>query len=419
MRKGPQLAILSIMVLMAVMALLSTGDSADVPDDRVLCDDCHDDFEPFVVDLDIPTEVPEDEEFDLSLTVNNEGDHTVQSLVVEILSNTPENIIVAEGQNTIVEFPIDGTLGFRQQTGWDVLVAEVHREIRFDLSGSGGIRDTLLLEVIAPDGTTWSSGGSGMTGSITLAEEDFENHGYGNYEVFVTHNQGVRSVPYDLLITMEYGPDYAYEVGSDLSRDDSQTFTFRMLGFSKGSGEILISVRAVAYHEHTGQGDDYQSFTWDDTVVIEVGDEFVDAAGDDGSSGRRASLLAAGQALGFISALLLAGSLVTSGNLPRLPKRGKVHCYLSYGLTGIFLIHWLTLWAGPYGSTAGGIGTGSVMMALILVLALTGVRPKLLEGKVMGWSNRLLHRNLTYSLVGVLVVHMLLNGSHFAVLRGG
>ncbi len=58
-------------------------------------------------------------------------------------------------------------------------------------------------------------------------------------------------------------------------------------------------------------------------------------------------------------------------------------------------------------------------MVLILVLALGGVRPQALDGKLLGWSNRLLHRNLTYALVIVLVVHVLLNGSHFAFVRGG
>lgn len=419
MRKGHHLAILSFLMLLAVVALLSEGDPADAPDDRVMCDSCHDDFEPFVIDLDVPTEVPEDEEFDFALTVSNEGGHTVQSLVVEVLSNSPENIIMAEGQNTVTEWPIDGTLGFRESTGWDVPVAVVHREIRFDLSGSGGIRDTLLMEVIAPDGTTWDTGGTGMTGSITLTEEDFAANGYGIYDLFITHNQGIRTVPYDLTITMEYGPDYAYEVGSDLSQGDSQTFSFRMLGFSKGSGEVLVSVRAVAFHEHTGQGEDYQSFTWDDTLAIEVGDELVDGDGDDGGGGRRTSLLAVGQALGFISAILLVGSVVTSGHLPKLPHRRREHCYISKALAGVFLIHWLILWVGPYGSTMGGIGTGGVMLVLILVLALGGARPQLLEGRLLGWSNRVLHRNLTYVLVLVLVVHVLLNGSHFAVLRGG
>jgi hypothetical protein len=372
-----------------------------------------------VINLDVPTEVPEDEEFDFTLTVSNEGGHTVQSLVVEVLSNSPENIIMAEGQNTVTEWPIDGTLGFRESTGWDVPVTEVHREIRFELSGSGGFRDTLLMEVIAPDGTTWDSGGTGMTGSITLTEEDFAANGYGIYDLFITHNQGIRTVPYDLTITVEYGPDYAYEVGSDLSQGASQTFSFRMLGFSKGSGEVLVSVRAVAFHEHTGQGEDHQSFTWDDTLVIEVGDELVDGDGDDGVSLGRLSLLAVGQALGFLSALLLAGSVATSGHLPRLPRRANLHCLVSKALAGVFIVHFIVLWLGPYGSTLGGIGTGSVMLALILLLALGGARPELLEGRVMGWSNRVLHRNMTYALLLVLVAHMLLNGSHFAFLRGG
>ncbi len=419
MRVDARSIILLLMVILVTVALMTTGDPADPPDDRVMCDECHDDFVPFKIDLDMPTEVPEDEEFEIALTVSNEGAHEVQDPVVELLSNDPSNVIMAEGHNKVTDHLLDGTLGFREQKGWDVQVAEVHREIRFDLSGSGGIRDTLLLEVTAPDGTTWQAGGSGMDGTITLTEDDFETSGYGFYDLYLTHTQGIRSVSYDLTITMEYGPDYAYEIGPNLGPGESHTVTFRMLAVSEGTGEILLSVRGIAYHEHTGQGTDGDAFTWDTTTAIEVGDEFIGGDGNEDGGGGAASLLSAGQILGLISAILLIGSLATSGHLPKLPRRGKVHCYLSYALAGVFILHWLTLWAGPYGSTFGGIGTGSVMLVLILTLALGGARPELLDGKVLGWSDRLLHRNLTYALVLVLVVHVLLNGSHFALVRGG
>ncbi len=419
MRVDARSVILLFVVALTALSLMTTGDITDPPDDRVMCTDCHDDFEPFRVDVDVPAEVPTGEEFEVALTVSNDGGHMVKGLVVEMISLDPQYLILADGQNKVATYVIDGSLGFRDQVAYEVPVSDVHLEIRFDLSGTGGLMDTLLLDVTGPDGTSWQAGGSGMDGSITLTADDFETSGYGIYDVTVTHTRGVRSASFDLSITQEYGPDYMYEIGPDLGPGESHTFTFGIQGLAKGTGEVLMVVKGVAYHEHDGTGTDHRSFTLDETLVIEVGDELVGGGGSDGGGGGAASLLSAGQTLGFISAILLAGSLATSGHLPKLPKRGKVHCYISYALTGIFFVHWLTLWVGPYGSIYGGIVTGSVMMMLILVLAATGIRPKLMDGKLLGWSNRLLHRNVTYALVLVLVVHVLLNGSHFAFVRGG
>jgi hypothetical protein len=89
----------------------------------------------------------------------------------------------------------------------------------------------------------------------------------------------------------------------------------------------------------------------------------------------------------------------------------------SYALGGTFVLHWALLWAGPYGSTAGGIYSGSLLLASIAVLVVTGARPSLLEGKVMGLSSRRLHRFATYAMVLVLVAHVLVNGSSLAFVR--
>ena len=421
MRVDARLIILLLMVILATLAAMTSGDPADPPDDRVMCDSCHDDFVPFQYTTEAPTEVPAGEPFDLSITVFNEEMHAIYDPSAMLTVAEGDGMVVETGEPAVVNTREQGSLGFRQTTTFDVTVKPGAQSATFALDGSGGFLDDLDLFVYGPDGGSWSSTGGGTDETISLDVGDLQEGGFGDYLVTVDHPQGIRSASFTLDIEVEYGSGSMILYGpDDLQQDDTYTFTFTLRGVTEGPSVVTVTVSGMAVHMHAS-GEHYEEvYTMEEAVPIEVGDEFAyGPRDDDDDAGSGEGLLDAGQTLGFISAILLAGSLATSGHLPRLPKRTRVHCYGSYALAGVFIVHWLTLWAGPYGSTLGGIGTGSVMLLLILVLALCGARPKLLEGKLMGWSNKLLHRNLTYALVLVLVVHILLNGSHFAFVRGG
>ncbi len=420
----PSLARLALMLAVAsltVLVLAAPQDSGETPEDRVLCDECHDDFQPFAFSVNAPVEVPVGEPFPLRLTMRNQGDHQLTGTFVLVGMDLDQNLVLEDGEPWTEERDESGSVGFRQAD-------EVYHEVgygavgaRFRLDTSVGLLDYVSLTVMGPDGGHWATGGRGQgSQQISLDADDMAEGGMGQYTVVINHEQGLRPVQYDLSIEIEYGPTLGYQEGPDLAPGESHTFTFDMVGRARGPGAASLAVEATCYYDHGGTDHDERLFHEESLVAIEVGDEFVRGGGSDGGGGGgSSSILPAGQALGFLSAILLAASLVTSGLLPRLPRRTGPHCLLSKALALVFIVHWLTLWAGPYGGTLGGIGTGSVMLVLIMVLALGGVRPKLLEGRVMGWSNRVIHRNLTYALVLVLVVHVVLNGSHFAVLRGG
>ncbi|MCK5252684.1 MAG: hypothetical protein KAQ96_07030, partial [Thermoplasmata archaeon] len=361
------------------------------------------------------------EPFDLSITVFNEEMHAVYSPSAMLTVTDGEGMVVETGEPAVVNIREQGTLGFRQTATFDVTIKPGAQSATFALDGSGGFLDDFNLFVSGPNGGSWSSTGGDIDETIGLDVGDLQEGGVGDYLVTVDHPQGIRSASFTLDVEVEYGSGSMILYGpDDLQQDDSYTFTFTLRGGMEGLSAVTVAVSGMAVHMHNS-GEHYEEdYTMEEVVPIEVGDEFVYGGRDDGGdAGSGEALLSAGQALGFTSALLLVGSLATSGNLPKLPRRGKIHCYLSYALTTVFFVHWLTLWAGPYGSIHGGIWTGSVMLVLILVLALGGVRPQMMDGKMLGWSNRLLHRNLTYVLVIVLAVHVMLNGSHFAFVRGG
>ncbi len=420
MRKGPHLAMLSLLLLLAVASLLAMGDPADGPDDRVLCDSCHDDFQPFSYGLDAPEEVPMGEPFPLRVTVRNEGDHDLVDTSVRIGLADDQGLVLEGGEPWTYEQDESGSVGWQATADHALEVGYGALEARFRLDLSTGLLDYVSLTVLGADGGHWATGSRGASSlSVTLGADDMAEGGVGLYTVVIAHEQGLRNVPYDLSIEVDYGPSVGIQEGPDLGPGETHTFSFDLVGLNRGPGQAQVVIQGTAFYQHNEGDHDDRLFDEPLTVDIEVGDEFVGGGGDDNGGGGGASLLPVGQALGFISAALLVTSLVTSGLLPRLPRRASLHCYSSKALTAVFIVHWLTLWAGPYGSTLGGIGTGSVMLVLILVLALGGARPALLEDRVMGWSNRVLHRNLTYVLVLVLVAHVLLNGSHFAFVRGG
>lgn len=405
---------------LAVMVLAAPQDTGEAPDDRVMCDECHDDFHPFTYSVDAPIEVPVGEPFPVKLTLRNQGDHQLRGASVSINLPSDQNLVLEGGEPWTEERDESGSVGFRQadEVYHDVGYGALGAHFRLDISV--GLLDYVSLTVMGPDGGHWATGARGQGSlQISLDADDMAEGGRGQYTVVINHEQGLRTVQYDLAIEIEYGPTVGYEECPDLAPGESHTFIFDMVGMARGPGEATLTIEATACYDHGGTDHDERPFHEESLVAIEVGDEFVGGGGDDGGGGGGSSILWVGQALGLISAILLVASVLTSGLLPRLPRRVGTHCLLSKALALVFIIHWLTLWAGPYGGILGGIGTGSAMLVLILVLALGGVRPKLLEGRVMGWSNRVLHRNLTYVLVLVLVAHVVLNGSHLAFLRGG
>jgi hypothetical protein len=404
---------------MIALSISVTG-SDDLPPERVMCDECHDEFVPFQYTVDAPTEVPSGEPFDLSITMFNEEMHAIYYPSVLLTVTDTEGMVVETGEPPVVNIQEQGSLGFRQSTSFDVPISPGALSATFALDGTGGFLDDLDLSVSAPDGGSWSATGASVDETIALDVGDLQEGGYGNYRVTVDHPQGVRSVSFTLDVEVEYGSGSMILFGpDDLQGGDSHTFVFALRGVTEGLTDVMLTLSGTAVHHHNSGQDDEMDYTSDLVVPIEVGNEFVYGPRDDGDeSGSGGGYLRAGQVMAFISASLLIVSVATSGNLGKFkfPRRAKVHCWTSYLLVGAFTVHWILLYAGPY-SPPDALVTGLVMLLCIVGLAVTGARPALLDGKVKGLSNRRLHIYITYATVLVLAVHILLNGSHFAFIR--
>ena len=209
-------------------------------------------------------------------------------------------------------------------------------------------------------------------------------------------------------------------VGPDRDQGGSVTMEFTMLASQKGPNGVSVTVSGTCEHTHSGGNEEVETFEYDERVPIEVGDELVYGARRDGGGGSGwEDALAGGRYLGFASAALLATSVLTSGRARGLPRRARAHCTSSYLMLPVILAHWTMLWLGPYGETLGGIVTGPALLVAVALLAVTGARPALLDGRLPGLPSKRLHRLLAFVVVAVLAVHALALGTDFAFLRGG
>jgi hypothetical protein len=415
---APMVALVALSLL-AVLCLALVGWSSAGPPETIQCTECHDEFVPFKYTIEAPTEVPVGEPFDLVVTVSNDEMHAVYSPTVMLSVVEPGGIVVETGEPAVAQFHEQGTLAFRGSLSFSIPVNPGAQTATFDLDGSGGLLDNLDIQVSGADGGSWAASGGGVDESITLNAADLAEGGYGTYQVTVSHPAGVRRVTFALRVEVGYGLDVTMLTGPDLQQGDSHAFSFTLRGMVEGDNGVQVVVSGTAVHNHQSGEMDETDFSEDETVPIEVGDELVygGQSGNGDGGGSLDDVLSGGRYLGVLAATLLGVSIVSSGHLRWFPRRSKVHCWSSYAMVATFVVHWTMLWAGPYGSTLGGIGTGSVLLVCIVLLAITGARPALLDGRVMGLPSRRLHRNLTYGVVVVLVVHAVANGSDLAFIR--
>jgi len=420
-----RVAILTVPLLVALLgALLGlsalSASPTDSPPPRVQCTECHEGFVPFTWSVEAPTEAPVDREFMLRVTVTNSGAHTVTMPSALLTVDDPAGLSVETGGPQVQRREETGSFGFRGSATFALAVQAGAQGARLVLDGSGGLMDELALTVTGPDGGSWSAPGAGTDKTLELDAGAIATGGIGDYQVVVDHTRGVRRVTFTLSLEVAYGAGTSMLVGPDLDQGGSVTMEFTMLASQKGPNGVSVTVSGTCEHTHSGGNEEVETFEYDERVPIEVGDELVYGARRDGGGGSGwEDALAGGRYLGFASAALLATSVLTSGRARGLPRRARAHCTSSYLMLPVILAHWTMLWLGPYGETLGGIVTGPALLVAVALLAVTGARPALLDGRLPGLPSKRLHRLLAFVVVAVLAVHALALGTDFAFLRGG
>ena len=416
-----RIVILAIPLLVALLGLsVMSASPPDAPPPRVQCTECHEGFVPFTYSVEAPTEAPVGEDFLLRVTVTNDGAHTVVAPTAVLTVDDPAGMSVETGGPQVQKREEQGSFGLRGSASFTMSVQAGAQGASLVLDGSGGPMDELGLTVTGPDGGSWTATGAGTDKTLELDAGAIATGGNGDYQVVVDHTRGVRRVTFTLTLEVAYGAGTSMLVGPDLDQGGSVTMEFTMLASQEGPNAVSVTVSGTCEYTHSSGDEEVETFDYDERVPIEVGDELVyGARRDGGGASGWEDALAGGRYLGFVSAALLATSILASGRAGGLPRRARLHCASSILMLPVILVHWTMLWLGPYGATFGGIVTGPALLATVALLAVTGARPALLDGKVLALPSKRLHRLLVLVVVVVLVVHAVALGTDLAFLRGG
>lgn len=196
---------------------------------------------------------------------------------------------------------------------------------------------------------------------------------------------------------------------SELSQGELSTITVTLMNLSDIEGEILIT-----WTESSGEKEV--------PVVITIARlESSDSGGD--------IFLLIGQITGISATILLLVGYLSGGTGPlkRLgnkafktaEKRIKFHCKLSYLIMKLAFFHLVVLIYGPYRDVIFDweVVLGWVAILIMIVIAVNGIFQRRFIIR-FGYENwRRVHAWGTYIATGLVVVHLLTYGSHFAWFR--
>ncbi|MDP6155218.1 MAG: ferric reductase-like transmembrane domain-containing protein [Candidatus Thermoplasmatota archaeon] len=402
-------------------------------EDNGECGSCHSGFIPFSTIPDVPVEVPENNDFEYRLRVENNWKHEVKELSAIINIETSPYLEFSEEPSGEVPpgyyITYDGTVSWGTIVGYSFPVDFGAERVYLSLDGDQGILglNNIDLTLDGAESGQWSSKGSGADEEISLGENDIEDGGFGEYSVTVEHVRGRREISFTLSIEVEYSyrPMNDVQEGEELGGGDSHTFAWTLQSLSQGPNTIEISVSGIAYHEHSDSSVYEWEYIEDISSDIEVGTELIYSSPSDELSGT-IILWIMGRVTGFITVILLTLSIAWGGIFKPLKKklnkvfgpkrRNRMHCWFSYFLPISVTLHVAVLYIGIYGTTGKGLPTGGVSIGLMLILVFMGIFKHNVEKKVSTRTWLRLHFWITILAILSIILHFVLNGSSFSFL---
>jgi hypothetical protein len=422
-------AIVTVFLIM-VSPLLSPVISAVIEPywDAGQCEECHSSFQPFNIIPDSPTGVPEGEEFDYKLIIENPWKHDIRDIQVTIdLTNAPNvvNLESVEDETIIEDF--DGDIGAGSQVSGTVEADFGASEILFQMYYVDPLLFTgdLNIEVTGPNGGSWTSDLSDTTEVIHIGQDEIIEEGYGTYSWTITSEASFRAVEYHLASTIiiSGGPIIIAEMDDIGSREES-TIEFHLGTNGKGDNVISYIVTGEAYHDHSEDHPDTDTYTVDGSSSINVGDEYVYS-----KPGRSISfstgLWYVGRIMAFVTTILFLISFMTGGSIHpvknwldgKIKNRIKIHCTVSKIVVLAALVHLIVLYAGLYSGTYKGLFLGSTSLILMVVLGATGAFKKKIVKKIGERNWRRIHFWTSVTVLVIVIIHAVMEGTDLAFLR--
>jgi uncharacterized membrane protein len=397
------------------------------------CEECHSEFDAFIVTIDAPSEVPENYDFEYKVIVRNNGEHDVQDLqAVIFLAEAPNLEAQLEGGEPYHE-EVSGSVTIGGTQSYTFPVVAGASEAKIILDGDDGVLggNDIDLTVRSPSGQEWTSEDSGADEQVTLDAKDLMRGGAGEYEVEIAWFLGLPIISFSLIIDVEYGVDQLIFQGPDLAPGEKHIFILPLKSMSKGENTIKTAVSATAYHEHSESDDplitDSKDYTMEESWNLEVGDKFVYEPPKEDFQGS-VSILLLERISGLLAVLLLIFSIVLSGYLQPLSlrvegllrgkaKRVKWHCRISLMMLVIALLHGIMLPFSPHARTLKGLVLGTSTFLILTALGYFGWQQGPFRKKWGAEKWHKVHLFLTTLAVIIVAIHAILEGSDFAWLR--
>lgn len=390
------------------------------------CEECHTGFEPYLIQVDSPTEVPEDHEFDFGLLVQNPWSHELRHLTLSVdLSDSPgidsqRNMDIADIDETEV---INAASGFRGTYKYNI-IGEVN-EARFNVEWDRPIvyAGSFEMTLTGPGGTVWQMDN---TNSIVLSSEEVNEEGYGIYELVLEHNSLVRSTTATLTSMVDFSGKAVVVVEQidRLGPGGSTTISVPLVSGYRGINNISYYFEATATYDHSGNGVDEDEYFSEGTHSMKVGDQLSYSQPEEITSAAT-SLWIMGRILGFIAALLLAASFLTGGSIKGLKRwldglsdnRKRWHCVISFATIVTVFIHLLVLYIGYYSGSWKGIFSGGIPLIFMFMVGFTGWQKDRIVEASSEKAWRRIHLWLSVLAVVLMIFHAVSEGTDLAFLR--
>jgi hypothetical protein len=375
------------------------------------CGDCHEGFNPFEVEVDVPNSLEPGSEFDYEIIVTNTDSNTPH--LVEDLEAALTGL--GEPKRNPFHNQIDDSITRFQSNNHGFPVEDSAYLVTISLAGDDGLlgRNNIDLSLTSPNGQTWRSNNNGADEEIILDLNDLADGGTGEYSIGVQFISGIGSISYSITIDILYVALEFHQFGDDLSQGESHTFSWRLTLTNSELESMGGEVSGTVSYEH--DGGNFQSYRYiiEITPGMNVQNHF---------GGSTNFLLENGRIIGFLTLAILILIIINGFSKTtrkviakklRIKDPHNVHCLLSLSIIVFAIIHALLLISGPYSWDATPNVYGSIAVVTFGVMAGTGLYRKPMITKIGKKNWKWIHRILTIVVLMIVFYHFITFGGHF------
>ncbi len=352
---------------------------------------------------------------DYIINITNNRDYTIESLTVEFTGIEPRVAEDEESTNT-------GTLSSGGQQSYSYTVRPGAESFDAVLDGTGivaGLTNIDLAIVHEASGTEFASTNSGNHEEIRLDASELVGVGYGDLTVTVSHVSGVRSVPFELAVSIGHETPVMQQSASEaLEPGDSEAFTFNL----NIEGSQLADLRCVISAKVSLPGgmdtDISRTYDSDWKVVSEttpVPEELagvipwgpVDITGTTSVALYTTTIIA-----GFVYSYRIRKKLK-----PALLGRVHLHCLLALTSLTVAAAHMSAAMQKVWPWASAGMLFAYCSLGTLAAFTIFSVFDTELITKLGRRRWRWIHIALTFLLLAFIVIHFGLMGDHLGFLK--